>query len=159
MPKRPFLVLPDRECIPLEGPYRIEELRGEWYVLGNYQVIPCESELAAWERLAVLEIEHDAHALASEALAGLPQTRLQARSSLYRSAPMGPQHQPDYVNAVVQLRTGLEPEALLDQLQGIEREQGRVRAQHWGPRTLDLDILLFGVFASTLRGNICHSTF
>jgi 2-amino-4-hydroxy-6-hydroxymethyldihydropteridine diphosphokinase len=81
---------------------------------------------------------------AIEALAGLPQTRLQARSSLYRSAPMGPQHQPDYVNAVVQLRTGLEPEALLDQLQGIEREQGRVRAQHWGPRTLDLDILLYG---------------
>ena len=81
---------------------------------------------------------------AIEALAGLPQTRLQARSSLYRSAPMGPQHQPDYVNAVVQLRTGLEPEALLDQLQGIEREQGRVRAQRWGPRTLDLDILLYG---------------
>ena len=81
---------------------------------------------------------------AIEALTGLPQTRLQARSSLYRSAPMGPQHQPDYVNAVVQLRTGLEPEALLDQLQGIEREQGRVRAQHWGPRTLDLDILLYG---------------
>jgi 2-amino-4-hydroxy-6-hydroxymethyldihydropteridine diphosphokinase len=81
---------------------------------------------------------------AIEALAGLPQTRLQARSSLYRSAPMGPQHQPDYVNAVVQLRTGLEPEALLDRLQGIEREQGRVRAQHWGPRTLDLDILLYG---------------
>ena len=81
---------------------------------------------------------------AIEALAGLPQTRLQARSSLYRSAPMGPQDQPDYLNAVVQLSTGLEPEALLDKLQGIEQAQGRVRAQHWGPRTLDLDILLYG---------------
>jgi len=81
---------------------------------------------------------------AIEALAGLPQTRLQARSSLYRSAPMGPQDQPDYVNAVVQLLTGLGPEALLDSLHGIEREQGRVRAQHWGPRTIDLDILLYG---------------
>jgi 2-amino-4-hydroxy-6-hydroxymethyldihydropteridine diphosphokinase len=81
---------------------------------------------------------------AIEALAGLPQTYLQDRSSLYRSAPMGPQDQPDYVNAVVQLSTGLEPEALLDSLHGIEREQGRVRAQHWGPRTLDLDILLYG---------------
>jgi len=81
---------------------------------------------------------------AIEALIGLPQTRLQARSSLYRSAPMGPQDQPDYLNAVVQLSTGLEPEALLDKLQGIEQAQGRVRAQHWGPRTLDLDILLYG---------------
>ena len=81
---------------------------------------------------------------AIEALPGLPQTRLQARSSLYRSAPMGPQDQPDYLNAVVQLSTGLEPEALLDKLQGIEQAQGRVRAQHWGPRTLDLDILLYG---------------
>ena len=81
---------------------------------------------------------------AIEALTGLPKTRLQARSSLYLSAPMGPQDQPDYLNAVVQLSTGLEPEALLDKLQGIEQAQGRVRAQHWGPRTLDLDILLYG---------------
>jgi len=81
---------------------------------------------------------------AIEALACLPQTRLQARSSLYRSAPMGPQDQPDYLNAVVELCTGLDPESLLDKLQGIERAQGRVRAQHWGPRTLDLDILLYG---------------
>jgi len=81
---------------------------------------------------------------AIEALASLPHTRLQACSSLYCSAPMGPQDQPDYVNAVVQLSTGLDPEALLDKLQGIERAQGRVRARHWGPRTLDLDILLYG---------------
>lgn len=81
---------------------------------------------------------------AIQALACLPQTRLLARSSLYRSAPMGPQDQPDYVNAVVQLNTGLAPEALLDALQALERRQGRVRTRHWGPRTLDLDILLYG---------------
>jgi len=91
------------------------------------------------------------------ALAGLPQTCLQDRSSLYRSAPMGPQDQPDYVNAVVQLRTALEPEVLLDKLQGIERAQGRVRTQHWGPRTLDLDILLYGQgVVATARLKIPH---
>ncbi len=81
---------------------------------------------------------------AIQALSRLPRTRLLARSSLYRSAPMGPQDQPDYVNAVVQLTTGLAPETLLDALQDMERLQGRVRTRHWGPRTLDLDILLYG---------------
>ena len=81
---------------------------------------------------------------AIEELADLPDTRLLTRSSLYRSAPMGPQDQPDYVNAVVQLRTALEPGVLLDELQAIEQAHGRVRSQHWGPRTLDLDILLYG---------------
>ncbi len=94
---------------------------------------------------------------AIEALAGLSQIRLQDRSSLYRSAPMGPQDQPDYVNAVVKLSTGLEPEALLDKLQGIERVQGRVRTQRWGPRTLDLDILLYGqCVVATERLKIPH---
>jgi hypothetical protein len=72
--KRPYLVLPDHLCVPLEGPYRIEEIRGEWYVLGNHDVIACESEIAAALRLDVLETEHDADALAAEALAGLPST-------------------------------------------------------------------------------------
>jgi 2-amino-4-hydroxy-6-hydroxymethyldihydropteridine diphosphokinase len=81
---------------------------------------------------------------AIEELAELPDTRLLARSSLYRSAPMGPQDQPDYVNAVAQIRTALEPGVLLDALQAIEQAHGRVRSQHWGPRTLDLDILLYG---------------
>jgi 2-amino-4-hydroxy-6-hydroxymethyldihydropteridine diphosphokinase len=81
---------------------------------------------------------------AMETLAALPQSRMQACSSLYRSAPMGPQDQPDYVNAVVGLSTALGPHALLDQLQAVERAQGRVRTRHWGPRTLDLDILLYG---------------
>ncbi len=65
-------------------------------------------------------------------------------SSLYSSSPMGPQDQPDYVNAVIEIETDLEPLALLDQTQAIELEHGRVRkAERWGPRTLDLDILLY----------------
>lgn len=74
----------------------------------------------------------------------LPETELEQASSLYRSAPMGPQDQPDYVNAVARLRTRLAPEALLDELQAIEQKHGRVRRRHWGARTLDLDILLYG---------------
>lgn len=80
---------------------------------------------------------------AFDELAGLPQCRLIARSSLYGSTPVGPQ-QPDYVNAVAHLQTGLEPHALLDQLQALERLHQRVREQRWGARTLDLDIALFG---------------
>lgn len=74
----------------------------------------------------------------------LPQSRLLARSSLYRSAPLGPQDQPAFINAVAMLDTLLEPEALLDELQGIEQRAGRVRkAERWGPRILDLDLLLY----------------
>lgn len=65
-------------------------------------------------------------------------------SSFYSSTPMGPQDQPDYINAVVEVTTGLNAEQLLDELQAIENKQGRVRSQHWGARTLDLDILLYG---------------
>ncbi len=79
------------------------------------------------------------------ALAALPQTRLLARSSFYASDPLGPADQPRYVNAVAALDSALEPLALLDALQAIELSQGRERkAERWGPRTLDLDILLFG---------------
>ena len=74
----------------------------------------------------------------------IPDTALLRRSSLYASAPLGPAGQPDYVNAVAKLRTRLEPHALLDQLQAIEAAHDRVREIHWGPRTLDLDLLLFG---------------
>ena len=64
-------------------------------------------------------------------------------SSLYFSRPMGPQDQPDYMNAVVAMETNLAPLALLDQLQNIENEAGRVRKDNrWGARVLDLDILL-----------------
>ncbi|SDI09139.1 2-amino-4-hydroxy-6-hydroxymethyldihydropteridinediphosphokinase [Pseudomonas benzenivorans] len=79
------------------------------------------------------------------ALAALPQSRLLATSSFYASDPLGPADQPRYVNAVAALDTELAPLALLDALQAIEANQGRVRkAERWGPRTLDLDILLFG---------------
>ncbi len=77
-------------------------------------------------------------------LAELPDTELVAASSLYRSDPVGPQDQPDFVNAVAELSTRLTPEALLDQLQSLEQAHRRVRERHWGPRTLDLDILLYG---------------
>lgn len=91
-----------------------------------------------------LELPREQVMRALAALAEIPATRLIRRSSLFRSSPMGPQDQPDYINAVAALETGLEPEPLLDVLQSIEIVQGRVRGQPWGPRTLDLDILLFG---------------
>lgn len=65
-------------------------------------------------------------------------------SPFYGSKPLGPQDQPDYVNAVAKFETDLPPLALLDKLQQIENEQGRVRLRRWGERTLDLDILLYG---------------
>ena len=65
-------------------------------------------------------------------------------SKLYQSPPMGPQDQPHYHNAVAELVTELEPLALLDELQRFEQEAGRVRLRHWGERTLDLDLLLYG---------------
>ena len=65
-------------------------------------------------------------------------------SSFYSSPPMGPQDQPDYINAVVEISTSLKPEHLLDELQKIEQQQGRVRKERWGARTLDLDVLLYG---------------
>lgn len=75
----------------------------------------------------------------------IPQTRLVACSPFYRTKPLGPQDQPDYLNAVVELDTQLAAESLLDATQAIELNQGRERKEHrWGPRTLDLDILLFG---------------
>lgn len=77
-------------------------------------------------------------------LAELPETALIAASPLYRSPPLGPPGQPDYVNAVAELSTSLAPHALLDELQGLERAHHRVRAERWGPRTLDLDLLLYG---------------
>lgn len=82
---------------------------------------------------------------AVEALRRIPQSRLTALSRLYRSRPMGPADQPDYINAVAMFDTRLEALDLLDALQAIELEQGRVRGpQRWGPRTLDLDLLLYG---------------
>ncbi len=82
---------------------------------------------------------------ALQQLAKIPRTRLITASPLYRSVPLGPADQPDYINAVAALATRLSPLALLDALQAIERQQGRVReGERWGPRTLDLDLLLYG---------------
>lgn len=83
--------------------------------------------------------------LAVDALKSLPKSQLQTVSSLYSSKPMGPQDQPDYMNAVACISTQLSALELLDQLQHIELISGRVRKdQRWGARVLDLDILLFG---------------
>ena len=82
---------------------------------------------------------------AVQALGEIPQSRIVAVSSFYRTPPLGPQDQPDYLNAAVVLDTALDAETLLDNTQRIELQQGRVRkAERWGPRTLDLDIMLFG---------------
>lgn len=78
------------------------------------------------------------------ALAALPGTRLLARSSLYCSAPVGYADQPDFINAVAMIETALAPHALLDALLEIERAHGRVREFPNAPRTLDLDIVLYG---------------
>jgi 2-amino-4-hydroxy-6-hydroxymethyldihydropteridine diphosphokinase len=77
-------------------------------------------------------------------LESLPDSRVSAVSSIYRSAPMGYRDQPDFLNAVVQVDTGLSPEALLGELRAIEARHGRERPFASAPRTLDLDLLLYG---------------
>ena len=79
---------------------------------------------------------------AFDELAALPHTQLTAHSALYSSKAVGPE-QPDYINAVALIDTQLDPLALLDNLQALEQAHQRVRIQHWGPRTLDLDLLLY----------------
>lgn len=74
----------------------------------------------------------------------LPETTLHRYSSLYQSHPMGGLDQPDYINAVARVDTGLDPEELLAELHAIEAAHGRVREERWGARTLDLDLLLYG---------------
>ncbi len=71
MPKRPFLVMPDGVCVPLEGEWRIARLRGDWYVLGHNSVVPCGSERAAASMLEELVSRSDADLLAAEAISGL----------------------------------------------------------------------------------------
>ncbi|MDF2446421.1 MAG: 2-amino-4-hydroxy-6-hydroxymethyldihydropteridine pyrophosphokinae [Moraxellaceae bacterium] len=74
----------------------------------------------------------------------LPGSRVTGLSSLYRSTPLGPPGQDDYLNAVARLETVLTPHSLLQALHIIEDRHGRVRQQRWGARTLDLDLLLYG---------------
>jgi 2-amino-4-hydroxy-6-hydroxymethyldihydropteridine diphosphokinase len=78
------------------------------------------------------------------ALATLPDTRVVARSCLYRTAPIGVGKQPDFINAVAALDTALPARDLLDRLLGLETRHGRTRDYHRAPRTLDLDLLLYG---------------
>lgn len=82
--------------------------------------------------------------IASQEIGALPEVKALALSPLYSSPPLGPQDQPDYVNAVQQVSTCLSPLDLLHALQDIEHRHGRVRLRRWGERTLDLDILLYG---------------
>ncbi|NJD04975.1 MAG: 2-amino-4-hydroxy-6-hydroxymethyldihydropteridine diphosphokinase [Methylococcaceae bacterium] len=82
---------------------------------------------------------------ACAAIAALPGVRVLGCSPFYRSSPLGPADQPDYVNAVMAVETDDAPLDFLRQLQAIETQQGRVRSgNRWGPRTLDLDLLLYG---------------
>lgn len=103
------------------------------------------SPVSAWVGLGSnLEDPLQQLARAVTGLATLPDTTLNSQSPFYRSRPMGPQDQPDFVNGVALLHTTLPADILLDHLQRLEQEHGRVRLRHWGPRTLDLDLLLYG---------------
>ncbi|KRI51412.1 2-amino-4-hydroxy-6-hydroxymethyldihydropteridine diphosphokinase [Acinetobacter pittii] len=86
----------------------------------------------------------DSRQILSEAIAKLKTLGAVRVSRLYQSPPMGPQDQPNYLNAVAELNTDLTPLDLLDQLQRFEQEAGRVRLRRWGERTLDLDLLIYG---------------
>lgn len=90
-----------------------------------------------------LEDPRDQVLRALQLLGGLPHTRVMAHSSLYRSAPVGYLQQPDFINAVAQLETGLSARALLDALLELEQECGRTRQFRNAPRTLDMDVLLY----------------
>lgn len=77
------------------------------------------------------------------ALANLPHSRILRTSSLYRTAPVGITEQPEFVNAVAALETQLAPDRLLDALLAVEQRFGRIRGEKNGPRTIDLDLLLY----------------
>jgi 2-amino-4-hydroxy-6-hydroxymethyldihydropteridine diphosphokinase len=92
-------------------------------------------------------------------LGELPDSRVVATSALYSNPPMGPQDQPDFVNAVAGLLTRQEPEALLRSLQALETRLGRVRnaGDRWGPRIIDLDLLVYGSLQRSVPGlNLPH---
>ena len=86
----------------------------------------------------------DSRQILAEAVQKLATLGQVKTSRLYQSPPMGPQDQPNYLNAVVQLNSNLAALSLLDRLQAFEQDAGRVRLRHWGERTLDLDLLLYG---------------
>jgi 2-amino-4-hydroxy-6-hydroxymethyldihydropteridine diphosphokinase len=86
-------------------------------------------------------------AAAIECLARNPEIELQAVSALYHTPPWGKTDQPPFLNAAVKIETELSPQALLRTVLGVEQQLGRERAERWGPRTIDIDILLYGVIA------------
>lgn len=92
---------------------------------------------------------HIAHA--TYELNELPYSSLHTVSSIYKSKPMGPPDQPPYANAVARIKTRLPALDLLHMLQALENSHGRVRKQHWGPRTLDLDVLVYGNIQTTSK--------
>lgn len=98
--------------------------RAAYVALGSNLNEPCERILEAFDKLSAL-----------------PLTRLELRSRLYRSRPMGPQDQPDFVNAVAGLLTQLSARELLGEMLKLERAMGRERGERWGPRVIDLDLL------------------
>ena len=81
---------------------------------------------------------------AIKSISEIPEIQVLKVSSLYKSKPVGPQGQNDYINAVIKIETDFMPLELLDCMQDIENQHGRIRKEHWGPRILDLDILIFG---------------
>jgi 2-amino-4-hydroxy-6-hydroxymethyldihydropteridine diphosphokinase len=115
------------------------------------QVVPLTSDRTSWISACIgigsnLDNPVAQVRQALVALETIDETRLIAKSSLYRNPPMGPVDQPHYINAVATVLTGLSPSELLARLQALERLQGRVRKarDRWGPRCLDLDILTYG---------------
>jgi 2-amino-4-hydroxy-6-hydroxymethyldihydropteridine diphosphokinase len=81
---------------------------------------------------------------AFDALANLRESQLVARSRLYRTRPFGPVQQGDFINAAAGVLTQLSAAQVLEQIRAMEAAAGRVRTERWGPRTLDLDLLVFG---------------
>jgi len=107
----------------------------------------------AWVALGSNVGDRAAHlAFARERIAGLPGTRLLAASAVEETAPIGPVSQGPYLNQMLRIETTLPPAALLHELQAIERLAGRVRDVRWGPRTLDLDIVLYARQTADDRG-------
>ena len=116
------------------------------------------AEVDAWIGLGSnLDDPVDQVTTALSELDGIEGCRVAAVSSLYASPPMGPPDQPDYINAVARLATTLPAVDLLDALQAIEQRHARVRSRHWGPRTLDLDLLLYAqAVIDTTRLTVPH---
>lgn len=71
------------------------------------------------------------------------QTSVIKKSSLYETSPLGPKLQPNFINAVIEIRTNLKPDQLLFKLQGLEKLHNRKKTKRWGPRSIDLDILIY----------------